>query len=114
MAKELKRRGFVFVGPTTAYAIDAGRGARQRPPRGLRISVAHVDANAGFPFAATGRSGPLMTGDGLPHAPRCRTAVDETARRGITSRAPTTCSSTASSASPSTRGTSPSASSRRR
>ena len=35
LAKELKRRGFRFVGPTTAYALDAGHRAGQRPPRRL-------------------------------------------------------------------------------
>ena len=32
LSKELKRRGFRFVGPTTAYAAMQACGARQRPP----------------------------------------------------------------------------------
>ena len=42
MAKELKRRGFRFVGPTTAYALDAGHRNGRRPHRGLLGSSAAV------------------------------------------------------------------------
>ena len=36
LAKELKRNGFRFVGPTTALRADAGVWPRQRPPRRLQ------------------------------------------------------------------------------
>ena len=40
MAKELKERGFRFVGPHHRLLADAGRGAGERPPGGLRVSLA--------------------------------------------------------------------------
>ena len=36
LAKELKRRGWRFVGPTTVYALMQAMGPRQRPPARLR------------------------------------------------------------------------------
>ena len=35
LSKELKRRGFRFVGPTTVYALMQSAGLRRRPPRRL-------------------------------------------------------------------------------
>jgi len=35
LAKELKRQGFAFVGPTNGLLDHAGRRRRQRPPRWL-------------------------------------------------------------------------------
>jgi DNA-3-methyladenine glycosylase I len=36
MSKDLKRRGWAFVGPTTAVLVHAGHGPGERPPRRLR------------------------------------------------------------------------------
>ena len=51
LAKELKRRGWTFVGPTTVYAFMQAMGARRRPPRGLRGAAARR-GGAGCPDAS--------------------------------------------------------------
>ena len=59
LSKDLKKRGFRFVGPTTAYAMHAGVRARQRPPGRL---LGPGRGRGGAPRGRRGRTAALTKG----------------------------------------------------